>query len=166
MFMKIDLNSIVPVYTQIKNNIQFAIASGVLKPGDRLPSVRELSEQINVNPNTVAKSYRDLEVSGYLYTRRGMGVFVNQGIEAKCREDSRRQVILRLHEAISEAKAAGMSADEITEVVAKSLQIEGPPYGPTPPEVLQVASRGLPGSNSPDTDAHPGHANEMDRLYA
>ncbi len=139
MFTDIDLDSGVPVYAQIENNIQFAIASGILKPGDRLPSVRELSEQVNVNPNTVAKSYRDLEVRGYLYTRRGMGVFVNKGIEAKCREDSRKQIIARLHEVIGEAKAAGMSADEVNEVVAKSLRVEGPPYGPTPSEVLQLA---------------------------
>src|SRR5689334_5145904 len=74
MLASIDIHSTVAVYIQIENHIQFAIASGKLKAGDQLPSVRELSERLNVNPNTVAKAYRDLEVMGLLYTRRGMGV--------------------------------------------------------------------------------------------
>ena len=60
MLSNVDIYSSVAVYVQIENQVQFAIASGKLKPGDRLPSVRELSERIDVNPNTVAKAYRDL----------------------------------------------------------------------------------------------------------
>ena len=68
--------------------------------------MRELSERLGVNPNTVAKAYRDLEVMGLLYTRRGMGVFINKGIEAKCREDCRKRIIGRMYEVVAEAKAA------------------------------------------------------------
>lgn len=139
MLSSIDIHSSVAVYVQIENHVQFAIASGRMKPGDQLPSVRELSERLEVNPNTVAKAYRDLEVMGLLYTRRGMGVFINKGVEGKCREDCRKRIIGRLHEVVSEAKAAGMEAGDVTEVVAKSLSSDSTPYAPTPVSVLQLA---------------------------
>ncbi|HNR30202.1 MAG TPA: GntR family transcriptional regulator [Candidatus Hydrogenedentes bacterium] len=139
MLSSIDINSSVAVYVQIENHVQFAIASGRLKPTDQLPSVRELSEQLNVNPNTVAKAYRDLEVMGLLYTRRGMGVFINKGIEQRCREDVRKRIIGRIYEVISEAKAAGLTSSEINEIVSKSQTVAGTPYGPTPASVLQLS---------------------------
>jgi GntR family transcriptional regulator len=139
MLSSIDIHSSVAVYVQIENHVQFAIASGRLKPGDQLPSVRELSERLEVNPNTVAKAYRDLEVMGLLYTRRGMGVFVNRNIEEKCREDCRRRIIGRMHEVMAEAKAAGMEQDEITDIIKRSLTIDASPYGITPPALLQLA---------------------------
>ena len=141
MLANIDIYSSVAVYIQIENHIQFAIASGRLKATDQLPSVRELSERLEVNPNTVAKAYRDLEVMGLLYTRRGMGVYVNKGIEAKCREDCRRKIIMRLHEVSSEAKAAGMSKKDIIEVVDESLATDTGPYAETPTSVLALARK-------------------------
>jgi GntR family transcriptional regulator len=141
MLASIDIHSSVAVYIQIENHIQFAISSGQLKPGDQLPSVRELSERLGVNPNTVAKAYRDLEVMGLLFTRRGMGVFINKGIEAKCREECRRRIIMRLHEVVAESKASGMSKKEITEVLDKSLAAEASPYGETPNSILALAKK-------------------------
>ncbi len=141
MLSSIDIHSSVAVYVQIENHVQFAISSGKLKPADQLPSVRELSERLEVNPNTVAKAYRDLEVMGLLYTRRGMGVFVNKGIEAKCREECRRRIISRLHEVIAEARAAGIAGKDVKEIVDKSLDTEGSPYGPTPSSLLQLAKQ-------------------------
>ena len=141
MLSSIDIHSSVAVYMQIENHVQFAIASGRLKPTDQLPSVRELSERLEVNPNTVAKAYRDLEVMGLLYTRRGMGVFVQKGIEGKCREECRKRIIGRLYEVIAEAKASGMPAEDVREVVEKSLAIDGSPYGPTPPAVVALARK-------------------------
>ena len=139
MFENIDIHSSVAVYVQIENQVQFAVASGKVKAGDQLPTVRELSERLNVNPNTVAKAYRDLEVMGYLYARRGMGVFIEKGVEAKCREAVRRRIIGRLHEVVAEAKAAGMTFTEIKEVVSKSCASEVGPYGPTPQSLLALA---------------------------
>lgn len=141
MLSSIDIHSSVAVYVQIENHVQFAISSGKLKPADQLPSVRELSERLEVNPNTVAKAYRDLEVMGLLYTRRGMGVFVNKGIETKCREECRRRIISRLHEVIAEAKAAGISGKDVKEIVDKSLDTDGSPYGPTPNALMQLAKQ-------------------------
>lgn len=141
MLSSIDIHSSVAVYIQIENHVQFAIASGKLKPGDQLPSVRELSERLGVNPNTVAKSYRDLEVMGLLYTRRGMGVFVNKNIDAKCREDCRKKIIGRMHEVVAEAKAAGMIRKEVLDVIEASLAVDASPYGETPASVLALARK-------------------------
>ena len=139
MIPSIDIHSSVAVYVQIENHVQFAIASSRLKPGDQLPSVRELSERLGVNPNTVAKAYRDLEVMGLLYTRRGMGVFINKGIEAKCREECRKRIIGRLHEVVTEAKSAGMTRKEVLQVVEASVAINAEPYGETPAALTALA---------------------------
>ena len=147
MLASIDIHSSVAVYTQIENHVQFAIASGKLKAGDQLPSVRELSERLGVNPNTVAKAYRDLEVMGLLFTRRGTGVFVNKGVEAKCREECRKRIVARLHEVVAESKAAGMSKKDVVEIVDKSMSIESSPYSEAPAAVLALARRSKGRSN-------------------
>jgi GntR family transcriptional regulator len=138
MFENVNIRSSVAVYVQIESLVQFAVASDQLKPGDQLPSIRELAEKVGVNQNTVAKSYRDLEVMGVINTRRGMGVFVNKGAEAKCRENSRRRIIGRLHEVVCEAKAAGMIAREIKEVCEKSYASDAAPYAEAPQTVLAL----------------------------
>lgn len=142
MFENINIHSSVAVYVQVENHVQFAVASGRLKPGDRLPSVREASDKLKVNPNTIAKSYRDLEVMGIVYTRRGMGVFINKGIDMKVKETCRRRIVGRLHEVVAEAKASGMSAQDIKEICTKSYASGGDPYGETPEEVLALAKQG------------------------
>ena len=141
MLENVNIKSSVPVYVQIENEVRFAVASGRLKADDRLPSVRELSERINVNPNTVAKSYRDLEVMGYVYTRKGMGVYIAKGIANKSREDCFGGVVARMHEVICEAKAAGFMAKEIREVCNASLATDSGPYGETPKELLALARK-------------------------
>ena len=141
MLSSIDIHSSVAVYVQIENHIQFAIASGKVKAIDQLPSVRELSERLQVNPNTVARAYRDLEVMGLLYTKRGMGVFIQEGVDAKCREDCRRRIIMRLYEVTSEARAAGMNKKDVTDVVEKSMAMESSPYGETPASILALAKK-------------------------
>jgi len=138
MLTNINIHSSIAVYVQIENQVRFAIASGKLKAGDQLPSVRELSERLDVNPNTVAKAYRDLEVMGLLYTRRGMGVYINKGVEAKCRDDVRKQIVGRLHEVASEAKAAGLSAGEVKEIVEASLKTEAGLYGDVPSSIAAL----------------------------
>ena len=129
MFDQVNIRSSVAVYEQIENLVRFAVASGRLKVGDQLPSIRELTEQLGLNPNTITKAYRDLEVMGIVYTRRGMGVYINKGADAKCREAVRSQVVGRIHEAVSEAKAAGMTAKEVRGCVEKLYGAVGEPYG-------------------------------------
>lgn len=135
----INIYSTVAVYVQIENEIRFAIASGEIQSGDRLPSVRQMSETLGTNPNTVAKAYRDLEVMGLLYTRRGMGVYVNKGVRGKCRESCGLQITKKLHEVTQEAKAAGLHKTEIAAVVSKSFALDSSPYGEIPKEILALA---------------------------
>ena len=68
-----------PIYGQIADRVKFAVAGGALRPGDLVPSVRELSKQLVVNPNTVARAYRDLQTEGLLESVRGMGLQVAEG---------------------------------------------------------------------------------------
>ena len=139
MFENVSIRSSVAVYVQIDSLVQFAVASGQLKPGDQLPSMHELAEKVGVNQNTVAKSYRDLEVMGVIYTRRGMGVFISKGAEARCREQCLRRIVSRLHEVVCEAKAAGMSAREIKDACKESYASDAGPYAETPQRVLALA---------------------------
>lgn len=139
MFQDINIHSDVAVYVQIENEVQFAISSGRLKAGDQLPSVRELSETIEVNPNTVAKSYRDLEVMGLVYTRRGMGVYINKGIQARCQKDCKRRLIARAYEISQEAKAAGLSKKIFTDLISACWAPDGSPYGEVPKSVENAA---------------------------
>ena len=139
LLKQIDIHSSVAVYQQIENHVRFAISAGRLKPSDQLPSVRELSERLKVNPNTVAKAYRDLEVMGLLYTRRGMGVYVQRGIESKCRQDTAASIIGRLHEILAEAKAAGMGRTETVDIVKKCLSSDVQPYSAVPANILALA---------------------------
>jgi len=140
MLEGINVRSRVAVYLQVENHVQFAIAAGKLKEGDQLPSVRELSERLGVNPNTIAKSYRDLEVMGLLYTRRGMGVFINKGVQAKCKEECNRKIFSKMYEVVSEAKASGVSKKDLQEIFNSSYSLADDPYGDPPKEILKLAA--------------------------
>ncbi len=131
----INVRSNVAVYVQIENHIQFAIASGRLAPGDRLPSVGHLSESLGVNPNTVAKAYRDLEVLGLIYTRRGLGVYINSDVRQKCQEECRRRMISHIYEVAGEARASGIKLGDLIHVARKAFAAESGPYA-NPPESL------------------------------
>lgn len=132
MQLSVNIHSTVAVYIQIENQIRFAIAAGRLKPDDQLPSVRELSDQTQVNPNTVAKAYRDLEVMGLVYTRRGMGVYIAKGVQAECKKACRRMTVERIFEAVQEGKNAGMSKAELTAMLNASYAVDGMPYADVP----------------------------------
>lgn len=76
MEFRIDHKSEVPIYVQLKERIRLAIATGELKPGDRLPTVREMAVDLRINANTVSRVYAELESEGCLVTQRGKGTFV------------------------------------------------------------------------------------------
>jgi GntR family transcriptional regulator len=106
---------------QILEQVRAAIARGGLRAGERLPSVRGLAQQARVNPNTVAKAYRELEWSGLVVTRPGDGVFVADGAVAKCRSSARSTALERLDRALDEALATGLAADDLERRVARHL---------------------------------------------
>lgn len=137
----INLTSPVAVYVQIKNSIMFAIASGELKPGDQLVPVKELGERIGVNFNTVSKAYRELDILGLIYTRRGLGCFVKEGAPAACREICRKEIATRIHEVTREAMAAGLAKAEVRSIVSDVLAAKLPPYSDVPPKLLERAKK-------------------------
>jgi GntR family transcriptional regulator len=106
-----------PIYGQIADRVKFAVAAGVLRPGDLVPSVRELSKQLVVNPNTVARAYRDLQAEGLLDPVRGTGLQVTEGAAERCREARREHVRGRLREALEEARRSAMDPREIERIL-------------------------------------------------
>ena len=105
------------IYSQIADRVKFVIAAGVLRPGDLVPSVRELSKQLVVNPNTVARAYRELQTEGLLETVRGTGLQVSEHAQARCREARRTFVRSRLRVAIDDARTSGMDPGEIETIL-------------------------------------------------
>lgn len=138
MLEKINIHSSISVYEQIENQVKFAVASGRLKEGDQLPSIKELGDRLGINFNTVAKAYRDLEVMGLIYTRRGMGCFIQKGVKDKCKEDCFARIVRRVHEVVQEAKAAGLPKKFLTDIITKSLATESELYGEVPKEVVAL----------------------------
>lgn len=124
----INNGSPIAVYVQIENQIRFAIASERLKSGDNLPSVREMSAMLDINPNTVTKAYRDLELLGLLHTRRGVGVMVTEQAFELCKDTTRETVINHLRDAVAECTATGIHPDEISGILGETISSNLLPY--------------------------------------
>lgn len=117
MWLHIDPRSGLPIYRQIVEQIRRARAAGSLLSGDRLPSVRELAEKVVVNPNTVAKAYRELEREGVIETRRGIGTFVTEG-PLPLSEETRRRILLEIVDRlIAEARNLGVPKHQLKELL-------------------------------------------------
>jgi GntR family transcriptional regulator len=114
---QIDPRAPSPPSEQLADQVRFAVASGRLAPGDRLPSVRALAEEIRLNPNTVGRAWRDLEREGVLESRRGDGMFVAAGALKSCRAAADSLVRERLARAVAEALGAGMPVERVFEIV-------------------------------------------------
>jgi GntR family transcriptional regulator len=93
---QVSTQSEIPVYLQIQRLVKHAVASKTLQAGSRLPSVRELSEMLQLNPNTIAKAYRELELLGMVETYLGKGVFVSQKAISVCTRDTKAELADRL----------------------------------------------------------------------
>jgi GntR family transcriptional regulator len=112
MFDPIDPKAALPIYRQITEQIRRRVAAGVLAAGDQLPSVRELASRLLVNPNTVAKVYRDLERDGLLETRRGDGTYVSAEASTMADAERERLVTEQLEEVARDVRGFGLS-DEL-----------------------------------------------------
>jgi GntR family transcriptional regulator len=111
-----------PIYQQLSEQICAAIARGRLRPDEQLPSVRELSQSLVVNPNTVARAYTELEREGVLYTRPGMGVFVSQAPPPLAKKARRERVLKSLDQLLVSAVRVGFTADEVLELVEERMK--------------------------------------------
>ncbi|HVH86784.1 MAG TPA: GntR family transcriptional regulator [Terriglobales bacterium] len=112
---RLDLHSGVPVYRQIIDQVNGGIAAGVLRPGDQLPTVRQLAVDLSINPNTVIRAYRELEIRGILQTQQGTGTFISdQKVQGNDGERQRRLDQL-VGEFVARAGSAGFTVDELLE---------------------------------------------------
>ncbi|HUT75686.1 MAG TPA: GntR family transcriptional regulator [Armatimonadota bacterium] len=116
MLNPINPKSALPIYRQIIDQIRRGVAAGQLAPGDQLPSVRDLAAQLLVNPNTVARVYRDLERDGLLETRRGQGTFISATAEATADSERRRIIAEQLEKVAHDARAFGVSPKDALEL--------------------------------------------------
>jgi GntR family transcriptional regulator len=114
---EINTHSPIPVYEQLTFSVKAAISSGMVKAGDQLPSIREVAEVANVNPNTVAKAFRDLELQGFTAARRGMGIFITAGAFEKARIECKSEVQTLIRLAHQQALAAGLDWNALTRFI-------------------------------------------------
>jgi GntR family transcriptional regulator len=110
----------IPIYRQIIQQIEYAVLSGRMRPGDRLPTIRSLAVELRINPNTIAKAYNELEIRGLLITQVGNGTFISdkkpQGEEA-ARNRKIRETLARF---IREMDALGVPGKELAEMVREN----------------------------------------------
>jgi len=122
MFEHVDPRSPNPLYAQIAARLRVAIASGELKPGDGLPSVRQLAGKLRINPATVVQAYRELEVEGLVSTRQGAGSFVLD-VTAEKRQKDRQQEARRLvREMLSSAASIGINTADLRAAIERELK--------------------------------------------
>jgi len=114
----LDPRDATPIYAQLERGLRAAIASGRLKPGDQLPTVRQLAVELQVNANTVARVYSDLERSGVLETRRGVGSFIRASAgEARPRGEHEKRLRALATGMLAVAAAAGFTREELVEAL-------------------------------------------------
>src|SRR6516225_6690579 len=94
----------VPIYQQIVNQVKYLVAAGRLAPGEELPAIRVLAEQLEVNPNTVARAYRELEVAGLVTKRRTAGTYVSDAGSPLARRERRKILTQRIDALLAEAR--------------------------------------------------------------
>src|SRR5215470_10187202 len=114
---RLDLRSGVPVYRQIIDQVMGGIAAGSLNPGVQLPTVRQLAVDLAINPNTVVRAYRELEIRGVLETQQGTGTFISHNKVERDDVEHRRRLNQLVGEFVSRAGAEGFTLAEILEQI-------------------------------------------------
>ena len=116
--IQLDLSDHRPLYEQIKEKLKLLIITDVLKADDKIPSVRELAQQLTINPNTIQRAYRDLEAEGYIFSVRAKGSFVASANHAKSRveENALKDELVSI---VRQAKFLGVMSEEIIDTVNK-----------------------------------------------
>ncbi|MGA7106475.1 MAG: GntR family transcriptional regulator [Terracidiphilus sp.] len=121
----LDLHSGVPVYRQIIDQVRGAIASGALTAGSQLPTVRQLAVDLSINPNTVVRAYRELELGGLLDSQQGTGTFISMQKFPRADAERDRQLHQIVADAVARAGAAGFTVEDLAEQLRK-LGAESP----------------------------------------
>jgi len=121
---RLDDHSGVPVYRQIIDQVLGGVATGTLRPGDQLPTVRQVAVDLAINPNTVQRAYRELEIRGLLATQQGTGTFISQQKIKRDEAERRRQLSQLAADFIARAGAAGFNIEELLEAIHESVDSE------------------------------------------
>ncbi|SFG03139.1 GntR family transcriptional regulator [Planifilum fulgidum] len=123
MWFDVNPRSDVPIYQQLVDGVKKAVARGILAPGDKLPSVRELAGRIAINPNTIAKAYQELEREGIIETLRGRGSFIAE-VQARSidREEKKRRMREMLEKVLVEAYYMQMEEEEVLAMVEEIIR--------------------------------------------
>jgi GntR family transcriptional regulator len=107
----------VPIYLQIVNQVKYLVASGRLKPGEELPPIRTLAEQLLINPNTVARAYRELELAGIVTKRRTAGTYVSDTASPLARRERLKIVTERIDALLAEARQMSIDTEALIELI-------------------------------------------------
>jgi len=117
MQIRISIRDGVPIYLQIANQVKYLMASGRLSPGEQLPPVRTLAEDLVINPNTVARAYRELEREGILVTRRGAGVYVSDAGSPLAKREQKKILSERVDMLLAEAEHLNVDLEDLIELM-------------------------------------------------
>jgi GntR family transcriptional regulator len=115
----ISANDGVPIYLQIVNQVKYLVASGRLAAGEELPPIRVLAERLLINPNTVARAYRELEVAGVVTKRRTAGTFISDAGSPLARRERLKILTERIDALLSEARQMGFDLDEVIQILGQ-----------------------------------------------
>jgi GntR family transcriptional regulator len=115
----------VPIYLQIVNQVKYLVSAGRLSAGEELPPIRTLAEKLLVNPNTVARAYRELELAGLVIKRRTTGTYVSNAGLRLGRRDRVKIVTQRIDALVAEARQMDISLDEVIELIRQRDQLLG-----------------------------------------
>jgi GntR family transcriptional regulator len=121
MFLRIDPTDDLAIYEQVARQVKFAVAAGVLQAGELVPSVRELARELAINPNTVARAYRELQADAVLEPVRGTGLAVGRGAAERCLTARVELVRNRLRQVLSEAKQSRLDHDQLRALIEDEL---------------------------------------------
>jgi GntR family transcriptional regulator len=122
MLFRVDNGNGLAVYDQIVRQMKFAVADGAVRSGELVPSVRELARELAINPNTVARAYRQLQDEGVLETVRGTGLAVAPAARRQCQSERTKLIRARLRLVLEEARRSGLDGDEIAALVGMEVE--------------------------------------------
>jgi GntR family transcriptional regulator len=123
MQIEIDSADGIPIYLQLVQQVRYLIATGRLQAGQQLPSVRKLSEQLVVNPNTIAKAYRELELTGIVATRPGSGVFVSETAAPLAKKEQHQLLLEKVDHVILEARHLDINVEGVIQLVKQRAKV-------------------------------------------
>lgn len=133
MLIRIDPNADSPVYAQIVRQVKFGVASGTLRSREHLPSVRELASELRINPNTVARAYRELEHEGLVETQWGRGMFVASEVGRLPKSQRLELLSEKLQQLVQDARRLGLTEKDLHALLSEcheALQRASPSSAP------------------------------------